>query len=75
MLTNCCIIDTCIKNTTGQRMSLFLDEKELVKEFKEQGVLPDAVKALYEYKIFGFVPVKLVILSIPLIMIIKKAGK
>ena len=64
------------QNDTGQRMSLIIDEKELVKQFKDQGVLPDAVKALYEYKIFGFIPVNLVILSIPLIMIIKKqAGK
>jgi hypothetical protein len=56
-------------------MSLVIDETELVKQIKDQGIIKDLVNGFYEYKIFGFIPVSAAILLIPAILYLKKESK
>lgn len=48
-------------------MSLAVDEKELVSQAKQQGLLTDVVEKMYSHKVFG-IPVDVILISIPIII-------
>jgi hypothetical protein len=52
-------------------VGLAVDEKELIKQAKEQGLLKDIAAGVLDYKVFGIVPVAGVLLAVAVKYIIQ----